>query len=145
VNNSYALDRLVSFAARATADLREEFSTPFHEGETRVTDPKTGGEKGQKLAQFGSLDPLALMEVAKVAGFGAQKYARLNYTKGFDWSLAYDALMRHAHLAWSGEDVDEESGLSHWAHAAWQCLCLMTFTLRARGTDDRLHRMEWMS
>jgi len=112
--------------------------------EVRVTDAKTGGQKGQKLAQFSSLDPRSLLEVAKVAGFGARKYAHLNFTKGFDWNLAYDALQRHVHEFWAGNDIDEESGLPHMAHAAWQCLCLLTFSLRKRGTDNRLHQMEWM-
>lgn len=78
------------------------------------------------------------MEVAKIAGFGAQKYERMNYLKGFAWSLSYDALQRHLHAFWDGEDLDEESGLFHVAHAAWHCLCLLSFTQRNLGTDDRI-------
>lgn len=105
--------------------------------EIRVTDPTTGGQKGQKLAQLGALDPAALMEVAKIAGFGASKYERMNYMRGFAWSLSYDALQRHIHEFWNGNEVDEESGLLHMAHAAWQCLCLLSFSRRNLGTDDR--------
>ncbi len=107
-------------------------------GETRVTDPNTGGQKGSKLAQFGALDPDALIKVAEVAGFGATKYERLNYLRGFNWSLAYDALQRHIHEFWSGREIDEESGLPHTAHAAWQCLCLLSFSLHELGNDDRI-------
>jgi len=106
--------------------------------ETRITDPKTGGEKGQKLAQLGALDPKSLLEVAKVAGFGAKKYARYNYVKGFAWSLSYDAMQRHLLAFWDRQDTDEESGLYHLAHAAWHCLALLTFQIRGLGTDDRL-------
>lgn len=105
--------------------------------EERITDPVTGGQKGQKLAQMGALCPLALLEVAKVAGFGAKKYERFNFLKGFNWSLSYDALQRHLHAFWSGEDADEESGIYHLAHAAWHCLCLLAFELRGLGNDDR--------
>jgi hypothetical protein len=105
--------------------------------EVRITDPKTGGQKGQKSEQLGALDPAALMEVAKVAGFGATKYERMNYMKGFNWSLAYDALQRHLHEFWDGNEIDPESGLPHAAHAAWQCLCLLSFSRRGLGTDDR--------
>ena len=108
------------------------------DGETRITDPTTGGQKGSKLAQFGSLDPDALLKVAEVAGFGATKYERLNYMKGFAWSLAYDALMRHMHEFWAGREIDEESGLPHTAHAAWQAMCLLSFSLHGLGTDDRI-------
>lgn len=105
--------------------------------EIRVVDPETGGEKGQKDAQLGAIDPAAIMEVATVAGFGARKYARLNFLKGYSWSLSYDALQRHLHAFWDGEDRDPESGLPHLAHAAWHCLALLSFSRRGLGTDDR--------
>lgn len=107
------------------------------DAETRVTDPVTGGMKGKKLAELGALDPLALLQVAKVAGYGGQKYERLNYMKGYAWSLSFDAMQRHLLLFWSGEDTDEESGLPHLAHAAWHCLTLLAFVGGELGTDDR--------
>ena len=105
--------------------------------ETRIIDPLTGGEKGQKDCQIGSLDPKALWEIGLVAGFGNKKYARYNYVKGYSWSLSYDALQRHLMLFWEGEDRDQESGLLHIAHAAWHCLALLTFSIRNKGTNDR--------
>lgn len=105
--------------------------------EVRVTDPVTGGEKGSKLAQLGALDPGALLELAQVAGYGGQKYARFNYLKGFAWGLSFDACMRHLLAFWEGEDRDPESGLFHTAHAAWHCLALTAFIQRELGTDDR--------
>lgn len=97
----------------------------------------TGGEKGMKRAQLGAIDPQSLLRLAEVAGFGARKYARLNYMNGFDWSLAFDAAQRHLLEFWNGTDRDPESGLPHLAHAAWQCLALLTFMERGLGADDR--------
>lgn len=114
--------------------LFPEFSST---GEVRYTDPGTGGQKGKKLAQLGAVDPNALMEVAKVAGFGAEKYDRYNFLKGYPWSLSYDAMQRHLHAYWSGQVRDPESGLPHLAHAAWHCLALLAFQVRGLGTDDR--------
>jgi len=105
--------------------------------EVRVADAATGGEKGQKLPVLGDIDPKALMEVAKVCGFGRKKYARLNYLRGYDWSSSYDALQRHLHLFWNREELDEESGLHHLAHAAWHCFALFAFSTRKLGKDDR--------
>jgi hypothetical protein len=105
--------------------------------EVRVTDPVTGGQKGSKDCQIGALDPLALMRVGEVAGFGASKYSTFNYLKGFAWSLSFNALMRHSLAMWNGEDIDPESGLPHAAHIAWQGLCLTSFYERKLGTDDR--------
>ena len=106
------------------------------DSETRITSD-TGGEKGQKLARVGSLDPLALLEVAKVAGFGERKYDRLNYMRGYDWSLSFDAGMRHRLTHWSGEERDPESGLYHLAHSAWHDLTQLAFLIHELGTDDR--------
>jgi len=105
--------------------------------EVRITDPNTGGEKGQKLAQLGSIDPQSLLRVAEVSGFGARKYARMNFMRGYAWSLSFDAAMRHMLLFWSGEEYDEESGLPHLGHAAWHMLALISFMERGLGTDDR--------
>ncbi len=106
-------------------------------GEERRVVADTGGAKGQKLAQLGAIDPAALIELAKVGGMGAEKYDRSNYLKGYDWSLCFDAMMRHALAFWSGEEVDPESGIPHMAHAAWHCLALVSFQKHELGTDDR--------
>jgi hypothetical protein len=106
-------------------------------GEVRVTDPDTGGAKGQKPAQLGAIDPVALLALARVGGMGADKYDRFNYLNGYKWSLSFDAALRHTMLAAAGEDFDEESGLPHAAHAAWNLMTLTSFLLRKVGTDDR--------
>lgn len=133
----------------------------LHDRETRVTSA-TGGQKGMKLTQLGALDPAAIIELSRVAGMGAMKYDSFNYLKGYDWSLSFNAMMRHALLFWSGEDTDRctveahpiethdytedcnGSGLSHMAHAAWMALCLVSFAMRGIGTDDRyVQRPSW--
>lgn len=109
-------------------------------GETRVVDPETGGEKGSKPAQLTAVHAGALLKLGEVAGFGASKYARHNFLKGYAWSLSSDAHLRHF-LAWQGgEDNDPESGLPHLAHAAWHDLALLAFQLEGLGTDDRWKR-----
>jgi hypothetical protein len=123
-------------------DAEAMLGTPSHASpdmrkEVRVTDPETGGQKGSKLETLGFVDPLALLELARVAGFGAKKYAPFNYLRGFVWSLSYNALQRHILLFMSGEDRDSESGRLHMAHAAWHCLALLSFSIRQLGTDDR--------
>lgn len=105
--------------------------------EVRVTDPTTGGQKGQKASQLGTIDPVALLELGKVGGFGANKYEAFNYLRGYDWRLSFDALQRHALAFWAGEDKDPESGLSHMAHAAWHALALVSFESRRLGRDTR--------
>ena len=105
--------------------------------EIRITDPKTGGQKGQKDERFDLMPFDALEEVARVYGTGAKKYADDNWLKGYSWRLSAGALLRHVGRFMLGEDYDRESGHLHLAHAAWHCMTLITFKMRALGTDDR--------
>lgn len=110
---------------------------PAPAGEVRITDPNTGGQKGQKPERFDLLPFDALEEIARVYGIGAAKYSDDNWLKGYRWRLSLGALLRHV-ARWSlGEDRDRETGCHHLAHAAWHCLALITFQARALGTDDR--------
>lgn len=58
-----------------------------------------------------------LEEVAKVREFGAKKYARNNWLKGFKYTRSIAAALRHIMAFNTGENLDSESGLSHVAHA----------------------------
>jgi len=109
----------------------------FSDEPERMTSSDTGGNKAEKDLQLGALDPRALMEVARVGGVGARKYARYNFAKGHAWSLSYDAAQRHAHAFWDRVDRDRATGLLHAAQTAWHWLTLVTFQIRGIGVDDR--------
>lgn len=55
--------------------------------------------------------------VAQVRMFGAKKYERDNWKKGFKVTRSCAAALRHIFLFLSGETNDPESGLSHLGHA----------------------------
>lgn len=106
-------------------------------GEVRTVDPVTGGEKGTKPCQPGLIPPEFMIELGKVYGFGAGKYAPWNWAKGYAWSLSFNALQRHL-LSWlDGEELDPESNLSHLAHVAWHAATLYHFTIHHPTGDDR--------
>lgn len=109
------------------------------DGETIITDPKTGGQKGSKLARFDLIPQDALWELAEHYGRGAQKYSGRNWEKGYAWSLSFAALQRHLWAFWWREDNDEETGDPHLAAVAWHAFALLSFALRNIGTDDRPH------
>lgn len=108
--------------------------------ETRITDPTTGGQKGRKAERYDLLPYEALDVLARVYGFGAEKYADHNWRKGYAWSLSLGALLRHVAKFAQGEDLDPESGEDHLAHAAFHCLTLITFRRLGLGRDDRAVR-----
>ena len=116
--------------------------------EVRVTSD-SGGSKGSKLAMFSSIPMDALRELAEHYGKGNAKYpaedkgdglGRLdNWRRGYDWSLSFSALMRHATQFWSGEDIDEETGSKHVVAVAWHALALAHWMNNEslRHYDDR--------
>lgn len=105
-------------------------------GEVRVVDPKSGGEKGSKLARFSLIPADWLWALAEHYGRGARKYADRNWEKGYLWYLSEDAFMRHYGQWKMGEDVDEETGSHHLICAAWHLIALWWFQKHGKGTDD---------
>lgn len=87
--------------------------------EVRITNPITGGMKNAKDERFNYINWTFQAEVARVHHFGASKYSPWNWQKGYEWSLSFDALMRHIISFWTGQEHDEETGLHHLAHADW--------------------------
>lgn len=105
--------------------------------EVRVTNVTTGGEKGSKVERYDLIPVEPLAELARLYGVGTAKYAARNWERGYDWSLSYAALQRHANAWWGGQEVDEETGLSHMAAVAWHAMALMQFAQQHRELDDR--------
>lgn len=113
-----------------------QVTVPDHTGETRTVSP-TGGEKGVKPARFDLIPARPLWQVAEVYGKGADKYADRNWERGYEWSKSYGAMQRHVNLFWQGQDLDEESGLPHLAHAVFHCLAMLEWAATHTEFDDR--------
>ena len=111
---------------------------PVRPEEVRVTST-TGGEKGSKPARYDLLPAVPLEMLARLYGRGAEKYAPHNWSKGYDWSLSFAALQRHAWAFWSGEDTDPEMGLPHMTAVAFHAFALVHFATHDRyaAFDDR--------
>lgn len=80
---------------------------------------------------------LSVMEMVRVLEFGAQKYDSWNWSKGLSFMGCIASTMRHLIKFISGQDNDDESGLSHIAHAMCNCAFLLHFVKMGGGTDDR--------
>ncbi|MDB5157115.1 MAG: phage-related protein [Mucilaginibacter sp.] len=85
------------------------------------------------------LPSLALEEITKAMTFGAKKYEPYNWTSGdgIKWSRYFNACLRHLWKFWRGIPKDEESGLSHLAHAGACIFILFELYLIKKGQDDR--------
>jgi hypothetical protein len=80
---------------------------------------------------------LSVMEMVRVLEFGAQKYDSWNWSKGLKYMQTIASTIRHLLKFMSGEDLDDESGLPHVAHAMCNCAFLLHFVKMGGGTDDR--------
>ncbi len=76
--------------------------------------------------------------VAKVRDFGAKKYARNNWKKGFKQTRSLAAALRHIFLYLKGETNDSESGLSHLGHAVCCLEHAIYDSIHHPENDDRL-------
>lgn len=106
-------------------------------GEVRIVNESTGGEKGSKPARFDLLPWEELWEVAELYGAGAEKYAPRNWELGYDWSLSFASLHRHLALFWGGESYDEETKAHHLTSVIFHALALMQFEKTHPELDDR--------
>ena len=80
--------------------------------------------------------PRALVAVAWVSTFGAEKYAAHSWLNIPNASERYeDAFHRHILAQASGEVNDPESGLPHAAHVAWNALALLELQLRRKEEE----------
>jgi hypothetical protein len=106
---------------------RELIPIPAFEPFTSIEDAQPAGSKhdsGKPL--MGAVPPNALLAVAKVLTFGAQKYGRGNWQQVENAETRYmDAALRHINAYQRGEQLDPESGENHLAHA----VCSLMFIL----------------
>jgi len=88
-----------------------------------------------------------LMEVGAAMLEGAVKYGRHNYREApVVMSDYYDATMRHMMQWWEGEDLDQDSGLSHITKAIATLVVLRDAMMFGTCEDDRppAHPPEWI-
>ena len=85
-----------------------------------------GRKFDQEKPQLYLLPPNSIVEVGKVLTYGAEKYDPENWRKVDDLQNRYtSAALRHIFAHMEGEKNDEETGLSHLAHA----MCCLLFKL----------------
>lgn len=98
-------------------------------------DPHVGGAKmdgGKVKVNLMLTDfSLAIMEVAKVTTYGADKYCASGWIEVPDATKRYaDAKARHMLKGYS--ETYDESGFRHAAMEAWNCLAVLELQLREK-------------
>jgi Domain of unknown function (DUF5664) len=107
-----------------------------HEALTFGPLPVAGMKHDADKPRMDLLDPYAMEQLAHVLTFGAKKYAPHNWRGGISRMRLLAALLRHTFAYLGGADKDDETGLSHIAHA--MCCCMFILGLEHRkDLDDR--------
>ena len=85
-----------------------------------------------------SIFPADWLEAVAVLEYGADKYAAWNWAKGMPWKVPLGCALRHtlAHFI-DGEEMDAESGGSHWGHFICNVMMLDYFRVHYPEGDDR--------
>ena len=82
----------------------------------------------------------ALLAVAEIATYGANKYSPHGWQKVSDPVERYsDAKARHMMQGYT-EKYDQESGLYHAAHEAWNALAVLEFLIRGEKDEESNRR-----
>jgi hypothetical protein len=98
----------------------------------------TAGRFTQGKIRYDLIAPYALEQLAKVYTYGTIKYDDDNWWKGLKWKAeVFGCITRHIWKWMRGEKLDDESGLHHLAHAAWNCFVLIEYERCGIGIDDR--------
>jgi len=100
---------------------------------------ETAARFSKGKVRYDLMPPWALDQIARVYTFGTIKYDDDNWWKGLRWKKeVFACILRHAWKWFRGEKYDDESGLHHLAHAAWNCMALMEYERNGIGIDDRV-------
>lgn len=120
--------------------------------EHRVANEKTGGEKGSKIEQYALIPCEPLRWLAEMYGRGALKYASRNWERGYDWSLSFSAMQRHAWAHWNGELLipqtpegeadDPTTGVPHLTAVAWHAFAMLEWALRVEQEEVRFSPLD---
>lgn len=85
-------------------------------GETQDTGGAIKHDDGKDDFTHVSIEMMTAL--ARVRAFGAKKYSRDNWKKGFKIVRSLGAALRHIFARLAGQKLDPESGLDHLWHAA---------------------------
>lgn len=100
---------------------------------------ETAGRFSAGKIRHDLMPPWSIDQIAQVYTYGTIKYDDDNWWKGLRWKKdVFGCILRHIWKWFRGEINDDESGLHHLAHAAWNCIALMEYERNGIGIDDRV-------
>jgi hypothetical protein len=93
-------------------------------------------DKGKRQYTIFPVD--ALNEIVDAMAYGKEKYEGTNWKDGLSWDSLVNASLRHIYSFVSGESIDQESNISHLAHAAASLAMLLHLEGNKKPENDLL-------
>jgi len=127
-----------------------QFNHPCHYEEERmegqIVVDKTHKDYGTKYDEgkpmIGLIAAEAIWKEAEVMTFGGKKYGLFNWAKGISVLRLLSAAMRHILQFLMGQDNDDETSISHLAHARC-CLAMAMWMVEHKPEfDDRFKEIK---
>ena len=116
-------DAIRNTSKRSDTCIKEQ---PRNRDEKLSMSAEVGAKYDGGKLRYSLLPKGTITEVLKVLEFGAKKYAPDNWMKVDNAQIRYyDAALRHITAWHEGEEFDQETGVSHIAHA----LCCLHFLM----------------
>jgi len=106
-----------------------------------MNDKEKGKRFNQNKPKWSLVPQSALIPMVRVLEFGAKKYDTFDWQKGLSIVEVCESLKRHLDAYMEGEDLDQESGLSHIGHIQCNAMFLAWMIQNKPETDDR-HKYE---
>lgn len=105
---------------------------------------ETGRRFNKGKRRWRNVPMFILRGLIDVGAYGEEKYDTYNFLKGLPVSDTLDSAMRHIDAFQDPDqsDYDEESGLHHLFHAAWNLLIIPYHTMKRPELDDRFKGFE---
>ena len=94
-----------------------------------TTPDKAGLHKDEGKTRWDLMPWECLEEIAQVFTFGCTKYAERNWENGIHTGRLIGSVFRHIYEWLMGRDVDNESGIHHLSHAAWNIMAIRWMTI----------------
>ena len=106
---------------------------------TKITD--AGSRYNTGKLKWSYIHWPSMEELVKVMEHGATKYGPNNWKKGLYITEVSESLLRHLFAFLEGEDIDEESGESHWGHILCNAMFLNYMCKFKPEFDDRENKV----
>lgn len=103
--------------------------------------PQEGLRYNEGKSRVDLIPAEVLLELGRLYGYGARKYAPNNWRQGLSYTETYGSLCRHLYAWFAGASMDQENNCHHLVSVIWNAMALFYFEMfpaKYEKFDDRV-------